>query len=84
MESPQEYFRNIRSDCQYRMFKLFDFGYNFTEVNIMEPDTIEEITEKIDKIKMILLTEGFSNHVIEMYESKIEAWEAEIEMIKFG
>ena len=50
-------------------------------MNSMELDTIEEITTKINEIKLILSLGILSEEIIDKYEAKIEIWQAEIEII---
>lgn len=45
-------------------------------------DTIEEINNKIYDIKLLLKVGDFSGEIKEMYEARIDTWEAEIYMIE--
>lgn len=48
----------------------------------MEIESIEEITEKINEMKMLLSKSKFSIEVEELYLSKIDAWENDINIMK--
>jgi hypothetical protein len=47
----------------------------------MDADTIEEITQKINEMKILLSTGIFNKEIQEAYAAKIATWEAEIDMI---
>lgn len=47
----------------------------------MEPDTIQEIKNKINIVKLLLSSGVCTGELRDLYSAKIETWLAEIDMI---